>query len=111
MDTVPQDFALLFVHGACVRGADWWWSHMTQSLAKLGVPTVAVALPSCGETVATPTATLHGAAEGDRVGDRTAEATDLQESVRGQLMLVDATRQLSNFRDELQRLVDTHLQA
>jgi pimeloyl-ACP methyl ester carboxylesterase len=41
---------LIFVHGACVRDADWWWSQMTQPLAKLGVATVAVALPSCGET-------------------------------------------------------------
>jgi pimeloyl-ACP methyl ester carboxylesterase len=41
---------LIFVHGACVRDADWWWSQMTQPLAKLGVPTVAVALASCGET-------------------------------------------------------------
>ena len=41
---------LVFVHGACVRDADWWWSRMTQPLAKLGVATVAVALPSCGET-------------------------------------------------------------
>jgi pimeloyl-ACP methyl ester carboxylesterase len=40
---------LVFVHGACVRDADWWWSPMTQPLAKRGVPTVAVALPSCGE--------------------------------------------------------------
>jgi pimeloyl-ACP methyl ester carboxylesterase len=41
---------LVFVHGACVRDADWWWSRMAQPLAKLDVPTVAVALPSCGET-------------------------------------------------------------
>jgi pimeloyl-ACP methyl ester carboxylesterase len=41
---------LVFVHGACVRDADWWWSRMTQPLAKLDVSTVAVALPSCGET-------------------------------------------------------------
>jgi pimeloyl-ACP methyl ester carboxylesterase len=41
---------LVFVHGACVRDAHWWWSRMTQPLAKLGVATVAVALPSCGET-------------------------------------------------------------
>ena len=38
-----------FVRGACVRDADWWWSRMTQPLAELGVHTVAVALPSCGE--------------------------------------------------------------
>jgi pimeloyl-ACP methyl ester carboxylesterase len=47
---------LVFVHGACVRDAGWWWSRMTQPLAKLGVPTVSVALPSCGEI-------------GDRLGD------------------------------------------
>jgi pimeloyl-ACP methyl ester carboxylesterase len=40
---------LVFVHGACVRDADWWWSRMTRPLAKLDVSTVAVALPSCGE--------------------------------------------------------------
>jgi len=52
--TVPEDFkrdaTLVFVHGACVRDADWWWSRMTEPLARLGVPSVAVALPSCGET-------------------------------------------------------------
>jgi pimeloyl-ACP methyl ester carboxylesterase len=41
---------LVFVHGACVGDADWWWSRMTQPLAKLGVRAVAVALPSCGES-------------------------------------------------------------
>jgi pimeloyl-ACP methyl ester carboxylesterase len=41
---------LVFVHGACVRDADWWWSQMTRPLAGFGVATVAVALPSCGET-------------------------------------------------------------
>jgi pimeloyl-ACP methyl ester carboxylesterase len=41
---------VIFVHGACVRDADWWWSRMTQPLAARGIPTVAVALPSCGET-------------------------------------------------------------
>jgi pimeloyl-ACP methyl ester carboxylesterase len=41
---------LIFVHGACVRDAAWWWSQMTQPLAKLGVATGAVPLPSCGET-------------------------------------------------------------
>jgi pimeloyl-ACP methyl ester carboxylesterase len=41
---------LIFVHGACVRDADWWWSQMTQPLDKLGVPSFAVALPSCGES-------------------------------------------------------------
>ncbi len=41
---------LIFVHGACVRDAAWWWSRMTQPLTDLGVSTVAVPLPSCGET-------------------------------------------------------------
>ena len=45
---------LIFVHGACVRDAGWWWSQMVQPLAKLGIPTAAVALPSCGETGETP---------------------------------------------------------
>jgi pimeloyl-ACP methyl ester carboxylesterase len=47
---------LIFVHGACVRDADWWWSRMTQPLAKRHISTIAVPLPSCGET-------------GDRLGD------------------------------------------
>src|SRR6478735_4703176 len=40
---------LVFVHGACVRDADWWWSRMVDPLAGLGIESVAVALPSCGE--------------------------------------------------------------
>jgi pimeloyl-ACP methyl ester carboxylesterase len=40
---------LIFVHGACVRDADWWWGKMIAPLAAHGVATVAVPLPSCGE--------------------------------------------------------------
>ncbi len=40
---------LIFVHGACVRDAAWWWNKMTEPLAEHGVETVAVPLPSCGE--------------------------------------------------------------
>jgi pimeloyl-ACP methyl ester carboxylesterase len=40
---------LIFVHGACVRDAAWWWSKMTKPLADLGIATAAVPLPSCGE--------------------------------------------------------------
>lgn len=40
---------LIFVHGACVRDADWWWQRMVDPLAELGIDTAAVALPSCGE--------------------------------------------------------------
>jgi pimeloyl-ACP methyl ester carboxylesterase len=41
---------LVFVHGACVRDAGWWWAPMTAPLAERGIATVAVPLPSCGET-------------------------------------------------------------
>jgi pimeloyl-ACP methyl ester carboxylesterase len=41
---------LIFVHGACVRDASWWWNQMTEPLAGHGIASVAVALPSCGET-------------------------------------------------------------
>jgi pimeloyl-ACP methyl ester carboxylesterase len=41
---------LIFVHGACVRDAAWWWSKMTTPLAARGISTVAVPLSSCGET-------------------------------------------------------------
>jgi pimeloyl-ACP methyl ester carboxylesterase len=40
---------LIFVHGACVRDADWWWGTMIAPLAARGIATAAVALPSCGE--------------------------------------------------------------
>jgi pimeloyl-ACP methyl ester carboxylesterase len=40
---------LIFVHGACVRDAAWWWSKMTKPLADLGISTATVPLPSCGE--------------------------------------------------------------
>lgn len=40
---------LIFLHGACVRDAGWWWGRMTEPLAALGIATVAVPLPSCGE--------------------------------------------------------------
>lgn len=45
---------LIFVHGACVRDAAWWWSKMTEPLTERGIPTVAVQLPSCGEAGSTP---------------------------------------------------------
>lgn len=41
---------LIFVHGACVRDAPWWWSHMTEPLTRHGIASVSVPLPSCGET-------------------------------------------------------------
>jgi pimeloyl-ACP methyl ester carboxylesterase len=41
---------LIFVHRACVRDAAWWWSQMTEPLTHHGIASVAVPLPSCGET-------------------------------------------------------------
>jgi pimeloyl-ACP methyl ester carboxylesterase len=41
---------LIFVHGACVRDAEWWWGRMVAPLADRGIASVAVSLPSCGET-------------------------------------------------------------
>ena len=41
---------LLFVHGACVRDAPWWWNQMTAPLSDHGIVSTTVALPSCGET-------------------------------------------------------------
>jgi pimeloyl-ACP methyl ester carboxylesterase len=41
---------LIFVHGACVRDAGWWWGQMTAPLAERGISSVAVPLSSCGET-------------------------------------------------------------
>jgi pimeloyl-ACP methyl ester carboxylesterase len=41
---------LIFVHGACVRDAAWWWAPMVGPLADHGIDTNTVPLPSCGET-------------------------------------------------------------
>lgn len=38
---------VLFVHGALVRDADWWWHRMPAPLAAHGLDTAAVELPSC----------------------------------------------------------------
>ncbi|MFC8666617.1 alpha/beta fold hydrolase [Streptomyces sp. NPDC057199] len=41
---------VVFVHGACVRDGSWWWHRTAELLRERGVPSVAPALPSCGET-------------------------------------------------------------
>ncbi|GAA5023984.1 alpha/beta hydrolase [Kitasatospora paranensis] len=40
---------VVFVHGACVRDGSWWWHRTADLLRERGVPSVAPALPSCGE--------------------------------------------------------------
>ncbi len=68
---------LIFVHGACVRDAAWWWSAMTQPLAERGIATLAVPLPSCGET---------GAALGD-LHDDVAACQRVMSGVDGPIVL------------------------
>ncbi len=42
---------LIFVHGALVRDGQWWWQRTAELLSeRMGIPSRAVALPSCGET-------------------------------------------------------------
>ena len=44
---------ILFVHGALVRDGAWWWQHVAREVReRVGVPSRAVALPSCGEDAA-----------------------------------------------------------
>jgi pimeloyl-ACP methyl ester carboxylesterase len=43
---------LVFVHGACVRDANWWWHKMVEPLAAGGVTSRAVELPSCRDGAA-----------------------------------------------------------
>ncbi len=40
---------VVFVHGACVRDGSWWWHRTADLLQDRGVPSIAPALPSCGE--------------------------------------------------------------
>jgi len=68
---------LIFVHGACVRDAAWWWSKMTEPLAEQGITTVTVPLPSCGEA---------GPTLGDLYDD-VAAARDAIRSVDGPVVL------------------------
>jgi pimeloyl-ACP methyl ester carboxylesterase len=61
---------LIFVHGACVRDAPWWWSRMIEPLAARGIASVAVPLPSCGEA-------------GDGLGDLYADVEATREAIGG----------------------------
>lgn len=59
---------LVFVHGACVRDAAWWWSAMTEPLDRLGIPSRAVPLASCGES-------------GDALGDLTDDVANCRRAI------------------------------
>src|SRR4051812_46007004 len=41
---------VVFVHGALVRDGAWWWHRVGELLSARGIPSIAPALPSCGET-------------------------------------------------------------
>ena len=56
---------VVFVHGALVFDGEWWWHHMVEPLAALGLRSRAVELPSC---VASP------GASGGNPGDMHADA-------------------------------------
>ena len=50
------------MHGACVKDGAWWWHRTAELLAERGVASHAPALPSCGETGASPDAEGPGLA-------------------------------------------------
>ena len=76
-DSLSDMPTLIFVHGACVRDAAWWWSKMTEPLAEHGIATVVVPLPSCGEA---------GDALGDLYDD-VAACREAMRSVNGPIVL------------------------
>jgi pimeloyl-ACP methyl ester carboxylesterase len=51
---------VVFVHGAFVRDGAWWWAPAARLLRGRGIPSSAVALPSCGEAGPPPTGTGPG---------------------------------------------------
>lgn len=44
-----------FIHGAFSRDGAWWWAPVAALLARNGIESAAVELPSCGETGISPT--------------------------------------------------------
>lgn len=51
---------VVFIHGAFSRDGMWWWAPTAALLERSGITSIAVALPSCGETGVTPTAAGPG---------------------------------------------------
>jgi pimeloyl-ACP methyl ester carboxylesterase len=46
---------VVFIHGAFSRDGAWWWAPTAALLDRAGIPSTAVALPSCGEAGIAPT--------------------------------------------------------
>jgi pimeloyl-ACP methyl ester carboxylesterase len=54
---------VVFIHGAFSRDGAWWWGPAAALLARGGIESTAVALPSCGEAGTRPTGEGPGLAE------------------------------------------------
>jgi pimeloyl-ACP methyl ester carboxylesterase len=54
---------VVFIHGAFTRDGAWWWAPTAALLARSGIASVAVALPSCGEAGVPPTGAGPGLAD------------------------------------------------
>lgn len=57
---------VVFVHGACVADADWWWHRMVAPLAAMGLESRSVELPSCGDRAGAGSADLYADADAVR---------------------------------------------
>jgi pimeloyl-ACP methyl ester carboxylesterase len=54
---------VVFIHGAFSRDGSWWWAPAAALLARNGIESTAVALPSCGEAGTAPTGAGPGLRE------------------------------------------------
>jgi pimeloyl-ACP methyl ester carboxylesterase len=59
---------VVFIHGAFSRDGAWWWAPAAELLERDGIPSTAVALPSCGE------AGIHTTGAGPGLDDDAAAA-------------------------------------
>jgi pimeloyl-ACP methyl ester carboxylesterase len=54
---------VVFIHGAFSRDGGWWWGEAAALLARSGIESTAVLLPSCGEAGSAPTGEGPGVTE------------------------------------------------
>jgi pimeloyl-ACP methyl ester carboxylesterase len=93
---------VLFVHGALVRDADWWWHRMADPLAGYGLRTDAVELPSCigrgdlAADAAVVTAAVAAAAEPVTLVGHSYGGTVITEAGRDAVHLVYVTSVLAD---------------
>ncbi|GAA5151507.1 alpha/beta hydrolase [Pseudonocardia eucalypti] len=90
---------LLFVHGACVVDGEWWWHRMVGPLARAGLATAAVELPSCGPRDGDgPLGDLADDIEAVRVAAAGDEPVLLVSSSYGGMVITGAAAGLGNVR-------------